>query len=61
MSSFYLFKFIPALILSRFYLEEPHGTQKLYMGNAVPATKVAYMGDKEQSIWLKEVQNISEQ
>uniref|UniRef100_A0A8C4XU59 5'-3' exoribonuclease 1 n=1 Tax=Falco tinnunculus TaxID=100819 RepID=A0A8C4XU59_FALTI len=43
-----------------FYLEEPHGTQRLYMGNAVPPTKVAYVGDKEQSMWLKEVQGISE-
>uniref|UniRef100_A0A8C4XU65 5'-3' exoribonuclease 1 n=1 Tax=Falco tinnunculus TaxID=100819 RepID=A0A8C4XU65_FALTI len=45
---------------TRFYLEEPHGTQRLYMGNAVPPTKVAYVGDKEQSMWLKEVQGISE-
>uniref|UniRef100_A0A8C0F0L1 5'-3' exoribonuclease 1 n=1 Tax=Bubo bubo TaxID=30461 RepID=A0A8C0F0L1_BUBBB len=46
---------------TKLYLEEPHGTQKLYMGNAVPPTKVAYIGDKEQSIWIKEVQGISEQ
>uniref|UniRef100_A0A8D2N4F1 5'-3' exoribonuclease 1 n=1 Tax=Zonotrichia albicollis TaxID=44394 RepID=A0A8D2N4F1_ZONAL len=46
---------------TKFYLEEPHGTQKLYMGNAVPPTKVAYVGDKEQSMWVKEVQGISEQ
>ncbi|XP_039413261.1 5'-3' exoribonuclease 1 isoform X1 [Corvus cornix cornix] len=46
---------------TKFYLEEPHGTQKLYMGNAVPPTKVAYVGDKEQSMWIKEVQGISEQ
>ncbi|RMC02142.1 hypothetical protein DUI87_21308 [Hirundo rustica rustica] len=46
---------------TKFYLEEPHGTQKLYMGNAVPPTKVAYVGDKEQSLWVKEVQGISEQ
>ncbi|KAK2538315.1 Xrn1 [Columba guinea] len=46
---------------TKFYLEEPHGTQKLYMGNAVPPTKVAYVGDKEQSTWVKEVQGISEQ
>uniref|UniRef100_A0A8B9C2J6 5'-3' exoribonuclease 1 n=1 Tax=Anser brachyrhynchus TaxID=132585 RepID=A0A8B9C2J6_9AVES len=45
---------------TRFYLEEPHGTQKLYMGNAVPPTKVAYVGDNEQSMWLKEVQGLSE-
>uniref|UniRef100_A0A672V840 5'-3' exoribonuclease 1 n=1 Tax=Strigops habroptila TaxID=2489341 RepID=A0A672V840_STRHB len=45
---------------TKFYLEEPHGTQKLYMGNAVPPTKVAYVGDKEQSTWLKDIQGISE-
>uniref|UniRef100_A0A8C0GZS8 5'-3' exoribonuclease 1 n=1 Tax=Chelonoidis abingdonii TaxID=106734 RepID=A0A8C0GZS8_CHEAB len=45
---------------TRFYLEEPHGTQKLYLGNTVPPTKVAYVGEKEQNIWLKEVQGISE-
>ncbi|KFW10835.1 5'-3' exoribonuclease 1, partial [Fulmarus glacialis] len=45
---------------TKFYLEEPHGTQKLYMGNAVPPAKVAFVGDKEQSMWLKEVQGISE-
>ncbi|KAM6304978.1 5'-3' exoribonuclease 1-like [Aegotheles albertisi] len=45
---------------TKFYLEEPHGTQKLYMGNAVPPTKVTYVGDKEQSLWLKDVQGISE-
>uniref|UniRef100_A0A8B9GLE6 5'-3' exoribonuclease 1 n=1 Tax=Amazona collaria TaxID=241587 RepID=A0A8B9GLE6_9PSIT len=45
---------------TKFYLEEPHGTQKLYMGNAVPPTKVAYVGDKEQSSWFKDIQGISE-
>uniref|UniRef100_A0A8C9LER9 5'-3' exoribonuclease 1 n=1 Tax=Pavo cristatus TaxID=9049 RepID=A0A8C9LER9_PAVCR len=45
---------------TKFYLEEPHGTQKLYMGNAVPPTKVTFVGDKEQSTWLKEVQGVSE-
>uniref|UniRef100_A0A8D0GYH6 Uncharacterized protein n=1 Tax=Sphenodon punctatus TaxID=8508 RepID=A0A8D0GYH6_SPHPU len=45
---------------TKFYLEEPPGTQKLYMGSTVPPTKVAYVGDKEQNIWLKEVQGISE-
>uniref|UniRef100_A0A669PLW2 5'-3' exoribonuclease 1 n=1 Tax=Phasianus colchicus TaxID=9054 RepID=A0A669PLW2_PHACC len=45
---------------TKFYLEEPHGTQKLYMGNAVPPTKVTFVGDKEQSMWLKEVQGVSE-
>uniref|UniRef100_A0A8C6ZMF9 Uncharacterized protein n=1 Tax=Nothoprocta perdicaria TaxID=30464 RepID=A0A8C6ZMF9_NOTPE len=45
---------------TKFFLEEPPGTQKLYMGNAVPPTKVAYVGDKEQNVWLKEVQGVSE-
>ncbi|XP_061221246.1 5'-3' exoribonuclease 1 isoform X1 [Neopsephotus bourkii] len=45
---------------TKFYLEEPHGTQKLYMGNAVPPTKVAYVGDKEKSTWFKDIQGISE-
>uniref|UniRef100_A0A8C2TG03 5'-3' exoribonuclease 1 n=1 Tax=Coturnix japonica TaxID=93934 RepID=A0A8C2TG03_COTJA len=45
---------------TRFSLEEPHGTQKLYMGNAVPPTKVTFVGDKEQSLWVKEVQGVSE-
>ncbi|XP_053162862.1 5'-3' exoribonuclease 1 isoform X2 [Hemicordylus capensis] len=45
---------------TKFNLEEPPGTQKLYMGNVVPPTKVAYVGDKEQNIWMKEIQGISE-
>uniref|UniRef100_A0A8C2TIX0 5'-3' exoribonuclease 1 n=1 Tax=Coturnix japonica TaxID=93934 RepID=A0A8C2TIX0_COTJA len=45
---------------TKFSLEEPHGTQKLYMGNAVPPTKVTFVGDKEQSLWVKEVQGVSE-
>ncbi|OXB65007.1 hypothetical protein ASZ78_000216 [Callipepla squamata] len=45
---------------TKFYLEEPRGTQKLYMGNAVPPTKVTFVGDKEQSMWQKEVQGVSE-
>nr|XP_020648282.1 5'-3' exoribonuclease 1 isoform X1 [Pogona vitticeps] len=45
---------------TKFSLEEPPGTQKLYMGNAVPPTKVTFVGDKEQNIWIKEIQGISE-
>uniref|UniRef100_A0A6I8RYS6 5'-3' exoribonuclease 1 n=1 Tax=Xenopus tropicalis TaxID=8364 RepID=A0A6I8RYS6_XENTR len=44
----------------KFYLEERPGTQKLYTGNSVPPTKVAYVGDKERNIWVKEIQGISE-
>ncbi|XP_045143411.1 5'-3' exoribonuclease 1 isoform X1 [Echinops telfairi] len=46
---------------TKFYLEEPPGTQKLYLGKTVPPSKVAHLGDKEQSNWTKEVQGISEQ
>nr|XP_060623773.1 5'-3' exoribonuclease 1 isoform X1 [Anolis sagrei ordinatus] len=45
---------------TKFSLEEPPGTQKLYMGNAVPPTKVTYVGDKEQNLWKKDIQGISE-
>ncbi|XP_042312983.1 5'-3' exoribonuclease 1 isoform X2 [Sceloporus undulatus] len=45
---------------TKFSLEELPGTQKLYMGNAVPPTKITYVGDKEQNIWMKEIQGISE-
>nr|XP_019609139.1 PREDICTED: 5'-3' exoribonuclease 1 isoform X2 [Rhinolophus sinicus] len=45
---------------TKFYLEEPPGTQKLYLGRTVPPTKVVRLGDKEQSNWTKEVQGISE-
>ncbi|XP_063298575.1 5'-3' exoribonuclease 1 isoform X1 [Pelobates fuscus] len=45
---------------TKFYLEEPHGTQTLYTGSLVPPIKVTYVGDKEQNIWVKEVQGISE-
>ncbi|XP_069474375.1 5'-3' exoribonuclease 1 isoform X2 [Ambystoma mexicanum] len=44
----------------RFYLEEPPGSQKLYLRNTAPPTKVSYVGEKEQNIWVKEVQGISE-
>uniref|UniRef100_I3ML90 5'-3' exoribonuclease 1 n=1 Tax=Ictidomys tridecemlineatus TaxID=43179 RepID=I3ML90_ICTTR len=45
---------------TKFYLEEPPGTQKLYLGRTVPPSKVIHLGDKEQSNWTKEVQGISE-
>ncbi|XP_045707012.1 5'-3' exoribonuclease 1 isoform X2 [Phyllostomus hastatus] len=45
---------------TKFYLEEPSGTQKLYLGRAAPPSKVVHLGDKEQSNWTKEVQGISE-
>ncbi|XP_061492908.1 5'-3' exoribonuclease 1 isoform X2 [Rhineura floridana] len=45
---------------TKFNLEEPPGTQKLCMGNDVPPTKVTFVGDKEQNIWMKEIQGISE-
>lgn len=35
-------------------MEEPPGTQKLYLGRTVPPTKVVRLGDKEQSNWTKE-------
>ncbi|KAM6160481.1 5'-3' exoribonuclease 1 isoform 5-T5 [Erethizon dorsatum] len=45
---------------TKFYLEEPPGTQKLYLGRTAPPSKVIHLGDKEQSNWTKEVQGISE-
>ncbi|XP_066475820.1 5'-3' exoribonuclease 1 isoform X2 [Tiliqua scincoides] len=45
---------------TKFTLEEPPGVQKVYMGNDMPPTKVAYVGDKEQNTWMKEIQGISE-
>ncbi|XP_006869917.1 PREDICTED: 5'-3' exoribonuclease 1 isoform X2 [Chrysochloris asiatica] len=45
---------------TKFYLEEPPGTQKLYLGRMAPPSKVVHLGDKEQSNWTKEVQGISE-
>jgi len=41
-------------------LEEPPGTQKLYLGRTAPPSKVVHLGDKEQCNWTKEVQGISE-
>uniref|UniRef100_A0A8C8TZS7 5'-3' exoribonuclease 1 n=1 Tax=Peromyscus maniculatus bairdii TaxID=230844 RepID=A0A8C8TZS7_PERMB len=46
---------------TRFYLEEPPGTQKVYLGKTAPPTKVIQLADKEQSNWTKEIQGISEQ
>ncbi|XP_053454555.1 5'-3' exoribonuclease 1 isoform X4 [Nycticebus coucang] len=45
---------------TKFFLEEPSGTQKLYLGRTAPPSKVIHLGDKEQSNWTKEVQGISE-
>ncbi|KAB1283304.1 5'-3' exoribonuclease 1 [Camelus dromedarius] len=45
---------------TKFYLEEPPGTQKLYLGRTAPPSKVVHLGDKEQSNWTKEIQGISE-
>ncbi|XP_008264500.2 5'-3' exoribonuclease 1 isoform X2 [Oryctolagus cuniculus] len=45
---------------TKFYLEEPPGMQKLYLGRTAPPSKVVHLGDKEQSNWAKEVQGISE-
>uniref|UniRef100_A0A6I8NWP6 5'-3' exoribonuclease 1 n=1 Tax=Ornithorhynchus anatinus TaxID=9258 RepID=A0A6I8NWP6_ORNAN len=45
---------------TRFFLEEPQGTQKLYLGKTAPPTKVVHIGDKGQSIWIKDIQGISE-
>uniref|UniRef100_A0A8C5SCD5 5'-3' exoribonuclease 1 n=1 Tax=Laticauda laticaudata TaxID=8630 RepID=A0A8C5SCD5_LATLA len=45
---------------TKFYLEERPGTQKLYRGNAVPPTKVTFVGEKENNVWIKEIQGISE-
>uniref|UniRef100_A0A8C0XLN4 Uncharacterized protein n=1 Tax=Castor canadensis TaxID=51338 RepID=A0A8C0XLN4_CASCN len=45
---------------TRFYLEEPPGTQKVYLGRTAPPSKVVQLGDKEQSNWTKEIQGISD-
>ncbi|KAG8445306.1 hypothetical protein GDO86_010189 [Hymenochirus boettgeri] len=44
----------------KFYLEERPGTQKLYTGSAAPPTNVIYLGEREQNIWVKDVQGITE-
>ncbi|KAJ8357875.1 hypothetical protein SKAU_G00206690 [Synaphobranchus kaupii] len=45
---------------TKFSLEEAPGTQALYLGHTPPPTKVAYLSDKEQKDWLKEVQTFTE-
>ncbi|XP_072524697.1 5'-3' exoribonuclease 1 isoform X2 [Salminus brasiliensis] len=45
---------------SRFFLEEPPGTQKLYEAGTPPPARVVYLSDKEQKDWVKEVQGITE-
>uniref|UniRef100_A0A250Y7V8 5'-3' exoribonuclease 1 n=1 Tax=Castor canadensis TaxID=51338 RepID=A0A250Y7V8_CASCN len=45
---------------TKFYLEEPPGTQKVYLGRTAPPSKVVQLGDKEQSNWTKEIQGISD-
>uniref|UniRef100_A0A8C9SZ41 5'-3' exoribonuclease 1 n=1 Tax=Scleropages formosus TaxID=113540 RepID=A0A8C9SZ41_SCLFO len=45
----------------RFFLEDPPGLQKVYMGRTPPPTRVVHLSDKEQKEWLKEVQSLTEQ
>nr|XP_033814322.1 5'-3' exoribonuclease 1 isoform X3 [Geotrypetes seraphini] len=45
---------------TKFYMEESHWTQKLYMGSSVPPTKVSYVSEKESNNWRKEIHGISE-
>nr|XP_044992212.1 5'-3' exoribonuclease 1 isoform X2 [Jaculus jaculus] len=45
---------------TKFYLEEPLGSQRVYLGKNAPPSKVVQLGDKDQSNWTKEVQGISE-
>ncbi|XP_043113971.1 5'-3' exoribonuclease 1 [Puntigrus tetrazona] len=45
---------------TRFSLDEPSASQVLYLGNALPPTKVTHLTDKEQKEWVKEVQGLSE-
>ncbi|XP_030630349.1 5'-3' exoribonuclease 1 [Chanos chanos] len=45
---------------TKFFLEEPPGVQKLYLGTTPPPTDVAYLSDKEQKEWVKEVQGLTE-
>uniref|UniRef100_A0A672R352 5'-3' exoribonuclease 1 n=1 Tax=Sinocyclocheilus grahami TaxID=75366 RepID=A0A672R352_SINGR len=45
----------------RFSLDEPSGSQMLYLGNTPPPAKVTHLTDKEQKEWVKEVQGLSEQ
>uniref|UniRef100_A0A8C9U1S1 5'-3' exoribonuclease 1 n=1 Tax=Scleropages formosus TaxID=113540 RepID=A0A8C9U1S1_SCLFO len=45
---------------TRFFLEDPPGLQKVYMGRTPPPTRVVHLSDKEQKEWLKEVQSLTE-
>lgn len=45
---------------TKFSLEEPAGSQVLYMENNPPPTKVSRVTDKEQKDWVKEVQGLTE-
>ncbi|KAM3932204.1 5'-3' exoribonuclease 1 isoform 3-T3 [Leptodactylus fuscus] len=45
----------------KLYLDEPQTTQKLYIGDAVPPTKIVNVSNKERNLWIKEVQGINEQ
>uniref|UniRef100_A0A671RZY9 5'-3' exoribonuclease 1 n=1 Tax=Sinocyclocheilus anshuiensis TaxID=1608454 RepID=A0A671RZY9_9TELE len=45
---------------TKFSLDEPSGSQMLYLGNTPPPAKVTHLTDKEQKEWVKEVQGLSE-
>ncbi|XP_069753461.1 5'-3' exoribonuclease 1 isoform X2 [Narcine bancroftii] len=45
---------------TKFFIEEPPGVQKIYGGTTPPPTKVVYLGAAEQSMWAREVNNITE-
>ncbi|XP_061099695.1 5'-3' exoribonuclease 1 isoform X2 [Conger conger] len=45
---------------TKFSLDEAPGAQTLYLVNTPPPTKVAYLSDKEQKDWLKDVQGFTE-
>ncbi|KAK7158949.1 hypothetical protein R3I94_005324 [Phoxinus phoxinus] len=45
---------------TKFFLEEPSGSQVLYLENTLPPIKVTHLTDKEQKEWVKEVQGLSE-
>ncbi|XP_051556406.1 5'-3' exoribonuclease 1-like isoform X2 [Myxocyprinus asiaticus] len=44
----------------KYSLEEPSGSQMLYLGNTSPPAKVTNLTDKEQKEWVKEVQGLTE-
>uniref|UniRef100_A0A8C2DTV3 5'-3' exoribonuclease 1 n=1 Tax=Cyprinus carpio TaxID=7962 RepID=A0A8C2DTV3_CYPCA len=45
---------------TKFSLDEPSGSQMLYLGNTPPPAEVTHLTDKEQKEWVKEVQGLSE-